>query len=77
MRNLGDNYAPAARTSRVHAMSDVFRAPDDGRERWVKTSVSLGAATRRRLKQYAAAHDVTIQQAVDEAICAYLDREGA
>lgn len=60
MRNLG-NYTPAARTSHVHGMSDVFRAPDGGRdrgERWVKTSVSLRADTRMRLKRHAAAHDM-------------------
>ncbi|WP_345719073.1 hypothetical protein [Bifidobacterium pseudolongum] len=78
MRNLG-NYTPAARTSHVHGMSDVFRAPDGGRdrgERWVKTSVSMKPSTRRRLKQYAASRDVTIQEAVDAAISEYLDREG-
>lgn len=62
MRNLG-NYTPAARTSHVHGMSDVFRAPDGRRdrgERWVKTSVSLRADTRMRLKRYAAAHDMKL-----------------
>ena len=76
MRNLG-NYTPAARTSHVHGMSDVFRAPDGGRdrgERWVKTSVSLRADTRMRLKRYAAAHDMKLQDVIDEALDAYLGK---
>lgn len=76
MRNLG-NYTPAARTSHVHGMSDVFRAPDGGRdrgERWVKTSVSLRADTRMRLKRYAAAHDMKLQDVIDEALDKYLGK---
>lgn len=76
MRNLG-NYTPAARTSHVHGMSDVFRAPDGGRdcgERWVKTSVSLRADTRMRLKRYAAAHDMKLQDVIDEALDEYLGK---
>lgn len=76
MRNLG-NYTPAARTSHVHGMSDVFRAPDGGRDRgegWVKTSVSLRADTRMRLKRYAAAHDMKLQDVIDEALDAYLGK---
>ncbi|ANU43218.1 hypothetical protein A4U98_01015 [Bifidobacterium animalis subsp. animalis] len=76
MRNLG-NYTPAARTSHVHGMSDVFRAPDgvrDRGERWVKTSVSLRADTRMRLKRYAAAHDMKLQDVIDEALDAYLGK---
>lgn len=76
MRNLG-NYTPAARTSHVHGMSDVFRAPDGGRgrgERWVKTSVSLRADTCMRLKRYAAAHDMKLQDVIDEALDKYLGK---
>lgn len=75
MRNLG--YTPAARTSHVHGMSDVFRAPDgvrDRGERWVKTSVSLRADTRMRLKRYAAARDMKLQDVIDEALDAYLGK---
>ena len=35
--------------------------PESG-EGWVKTSVSLRASTRRRLKTWAAAHDMRIQE---------------
>ncbi|WP_255201920.1 hypothetical protein [Bifidobacterium pseudolongum] len=58
-------------------MSDVFRAPDGGRdrgERWVKTSVSLRADTRMRLKRYAAAHDMKLQDVIDEALDEYLGK---
>ncbi|MEF2735672.1 hypothetical protein [Bifidobacterium animalis] len=58
-------------------MSDVFRAPDgvrDRGERWVKTSVSLRADTRMRLKRYAAAHDMKLQDVIDEALDAYLGK---
>ena len=37
--------------------------PESG-EGWVKTSVSLRASTRRRLKTWAAAHDMRIQPTV-------------
>ena len=36
-------------------------------EGWVKTSVSLRASTRRRLKTFAAEHDMRIQEVVDAA----------
>ena len=41
-------------------------------EGWVKTSVSLRASTRRRLKAWAAEHDMRIQEAVDAALETYL-----
>lgn len=43
----------------------------DGDE-WVKTSVSLRASTRRRLKTFAAEHDTRIQQVIEEALISYL-----
>ena len=39
---------------------------------WVKTSVSLRASTRRRLKTFAAEHDMRIQEVVDAALETYL-----
>ncbi len=39
---------------------------------WVKTSVSLRASTRRRLKTWAAEHDMRIQEVVDAALETYL-----
>ena len=45
--------------------------PNDA-EGWVKTSVSLRASTRRRLKTFAAAHDMRIQEVIDLALEAYL-----
>ena len=39
---------------------------------WVKTSVSLRASTRRRLKTWAAEHDMRIQEVLEDALDAYL-----
>lgn len=41
-------------------------------EAWVKTSVSLRASTRRRLKTWAAAHDMRIQEVLEDALASYL-----
>lgn len=45
--------------------------PESG-EGWVKTSVSLRASTRRRLKTWAAAHDMRIQEVLEDALDSYL-----
>ena len=45
--------------------------PESG-EGWVKTSVSLRASTRRRLKTWAAAHDLRIQEVLEDALDSYL-----
>ena len=45
--------------------------PNDA-EGWVKTSVSLRASTRRRLKTWSAEHDMRIQEVVDAALETYL-----
>lgn len=45
-------------------------------EEWVKTSVSLRASTRRRLKTFAAEHDMRIQEVVDSALETYLGLNG-
>lgn len=45
--------------------------PESG-EDWVKTSVSLRASTRRRLKTFAAEHDTRIQEVIDAALETYL-----
>lgn len=49
--------------------------PNDA-EGWVKTNVSLRASTRRRLKTYAAEHDMRIQEVVDSALEMYLGLNG-
>ena len=49
--------------------------PNDA-EGWVKTSVSLRASTRRRLKTFAAEHDMRIQEVVDSALETYLGLNG-
>ena len=41
-------------------------------EEWVKTSVSLRVSTKRRLKLFAAEHDLRIQEVIDEALETYL-----
>lgn len=48
----------------------------NGAEGWVKTSVSLRASTRRRLKTFAAEHDMRIQEVVDAALETYLGLNG-
>ena len=45
--------------------------PESG-EGWAKTSVSLRASTRRRLKTWAAAHDMRIQEVLEDALDSYL-----
>ena len=45
--------------------------PNDA-DGWVKTSVSLRASTRRRLKTWAAEHDMRIQGVLEDALDAYL-----
>lgn len=45
--------------------------PESG-EGWVKTSVSLRDSTRRRLKTWAAAHDMRIQEVLEDALDSYL-----
>ena len=45
--------------------------PESG-EGGVKTSVSLRASTRRRLKTWAAAHDMRIQEVLEDALDSYL-----
>ncbi len=50
--------------------------PESG-EAWVKTSVSLRASTRRRLKTYAAEHDTRIQEVIDSALELYFAELGA
>ncbi|ETY71366.1 hypothetical protein [Bifidobacterium moukalabense] len=42
---------------------------------WVKTSVSLRAETRRRLRTYAAEHDMRIQEVMEDALASYLSRQ--
>ena len=76
MRNLkpGNEYQPAARTAQVSSIHDVFRedtSPSVASE-WVKTSVNLRPDMRRRLKRYAAEHDVRIQDVIDTALNEYL-----
>lgn len=64
-------YRPAARVGQVKSMGDVFR---DGLDAdWVKTSVSLRRETRRRAKQYALDHDMSLQEVVDAALQEYMD----
>lgn len=65
-------FRPAARTRSVSGMADVFRSDQTGE--WSKTSVSMRPETRRRLKTYAAAHDMRIQEVIDLALEAYLAR---
>lgn len=58
------------------AETEIPKNRKDGKpgsgEAWVKTSVSLRASTRRRLKAWAAEHDMRIQEVVDAALETYL-----
>lgn len=82
MRNM--NLTPRPRDLTALLNSDRTDPADTGRpesaeteipndaEGWVKTSVSLRASTRRRLKTFAAEHDIRIQEVVDAALETYL-----
>ena len=48
------------------------KKPESSGEKWVKTSVSLRVSTKRRLKLFAAEHDLRIQEVIDEALETYL-----
>lgn len=79
MRNM--NLAPRPRDLTMLLNSDRTdtaipepvdtEKPESG-EGWVKTSVSLRASTRRRLKTWAAAHDMRIQEVLEDALDSYL-----
>ena len=67
------------KTGKPFYLKPRYRKPE-GRETerrggWVKTSVSLRASTRRRLKAWAAEHDMRIQEVVDAALETYLGLE--
>ncbi len=71
-RELFSKYNGAPKRPSVTALSDVFRA-DKAVEGWVKTSVSLRAETKTRLKAFAVEHDMRIQEVIDEALTAYMN----
>lgn len=68
MKNLA--FTPAARNAET-SMSKVLPTMHTDSE-WVKTSICLRKPLRQELKTYAATHDTTIQQVIDEALTAYL-----
>lgn len=68
MKNLA--FSPAAR-SQTTSMSKVLPTTHTDSE-WVKTSICLRKQLRQECKSYAATHDTTIQQVIDEALTAYL-----
>ena len=85
MRNM--NLTPRSRDLTALLNSDqqtetpFYRNTEKPKERnagdggvWVKTSVSLRAETRRRLKTYAAEHDIRIQEVMEDALTSYLSR---
>ena len=69
MRNLKSSaaYAPVEPSKRVG-----HPAPVEDADAWVKTSVSMRPATRRRLKIWVAERDLRLQDVLDDAINAYL-----
>ena len=70
MRNM--NLTPRSRDLTALLNSDRQNETPESGEDWVKTSVSLRASTRRRLKTFAAEHDIRIQEVVDAALETYL-----
>lgn len=70
MRNM--NLTPRSRDLTALLNSDRQTETPESGEDWVKTSVSLRASTRRRLKTWAAEHDMRIQEVVDAALETYL-----
>lgn len=71
MRNL--NNAAYAPTSRVKTIRQTTSEAERDGDKWVKTSVSMRADTRRRLKVWAAEQDQRLQEALDDAINAWLE----
>lgn len=69
MKNLA--FTPAARNAET-SMSKVLQSTHTDGE-WVKTSICLRKQLRQACKSYAATHDTTIQQVIDEALTAYLN----
>lgn len=79
MRNM--NLAPRARDLTALLNTDQPESVNteeprkritDGEEPWVKTSVSMRPETRRRLKTYAAEHDMRLQEVLEDALQAFL-----
>lgn len=68
MKNVA--FTPLARTQST-SMSKVLHPVADTGE-WMKTSVCLRKSMRQELKAFAATHDMTIQQVIDDALAAYL-----
>lgn len=69
MKNLA--FSPASR-SQATSMSKVL-PPTHTDGEWVKTSICLRKRLRQECKSYAATHDTTIQQVIDEALTVYLN----
>ena len=79
MRNMNLTPRPRDLTALLNSDRTDTAIPEpvdtekpESAEGWVKTSVSLRASTRRRLKAWAAAHDMRIQEVIDLALEAYL-----
>ncbi|KFI44496.1 hypothetical protein [Bifidobacterium biavatii] len=72
-----NNFKPTASSLRVESAKDVFRTDrDPDAEPTVNTSMKLLVETRNRLKLYAAAHGLKMQDVVEDAINEYLERMG-
>jgi hypothetical protein len=52
----------------------LFRQADAGE--WVKTSVNMRPGIQRRLRIWAAGHDMKIQEVVDQALDAWMEGDG-
>ena len=69
---LNSDRTDPADTGRPESAKNRKTVKPNDAEGWVKTSVSLRASTRRRLKTFAAEHDMRIQEVVDAALETYL-----
>lgn len=68
MKNMDSAYRPAKRTAGVKSIGDVFRDENDPvDDPWVVSSVRMRKSVRSTLKSYACAHDVRLQDVVDQA----------
>ena len=79
MRNMNLTPRPRDLTALLNSDRTDTAIPEpvdtekpESAEGWVKTSVSLRASTRRRLKTWAAAHDMRIQEVLEDALDSYL-----
>lgn len=79
MRNL-KGFTPSQGARDVKNIHDVFREEPENTEAadpWMMTSMRLHTSVRNRIKLYAYANGLRMQDVIDEALRLYLDSKGA